>query len=86
MLDIRKQELNLIRKSGFLSSIMVVLANCTPFFVAMVTFTIYILMGHELDAQKAFVSIALFNLLRIPLNMIPNMITSLILVIILIFN
>ena len=48
--------------------------------VSCLTFTIYILIdpNNRLDAQKAFVAISLFNLLRIPLAMIPNMMTNLI--------
>ncbi|CAG2101474.1 unnamed protein product, partial [Medioppia subpectinata] len=79
ILAIRRRELNLIRKSGLISGVTVVLAGITPFLVALVTFGIYIAMGNTLDAQKAFVSIALFNLLRIPLTIVPNMVTSLIL-------
>ena len=89
VLNIRKKELQLIRKSGFYSCVMVVLAGCTPFIVALTTFTIYILMdpvNNHLNAEKVFVSIALFNLLRIPLNMVPNMITTLILVGIFIYS
>ena len=85
VLNIRKKELHLIRKSGFYSCVMVVLASCTSFFVALTTFTIYILMdpvNNHLNAEKVFVSLALFSLLRMPLNMVPNMITSLVLVII----
>ena len=82
VLKIREKELQLIRRGGYLNAITVILASCTPFFVALVTFAIYVLIdeNNKLDAEKAFVSIALFNLLRIPLNMIPNMITTLVLV------
>ncbi|CAG2175220.1 unnamed protein product, partial [Oppiella nova] len=80
VLDIRKRELRLIWKSGLISGVTVVLAGTTPLLVALITFGLYIGLDsdNKLDAQKAFVSIALFNLLRIPLTIVPNMVTSLI--------
>lgn len=82
VLDIRKRELRLIWKSGLISGVTVVLAGTTPLLVALITFGLYIGLDsdNKLDAQKAFVSIALFNLLRIPLTIVPNMVTSLIMV------
>ncbi|CAG2115925.1 unnamed protein product, partial [Medioppia subpectinata] len=81
IMDIRRRELDRIRRSGMLNSVMIVLASCTPFFVSLVTFGLYIAIDEngKLDAQKAFVSISLFNLLRMPLTMVPNMITTLVL-------
>ncbi|CAG2178859.1 unnamed protein product, partial [Oppiella nova] len=78
---IRQKELNLIRRSGMINSITITLASCLPFLVSLLTFGLYIALdpNGKLDAQKAFVSISLFNLLRIPLTMVPNMVTSLIL-------
>lgn len=48
--------------------------------VALSTFTVYVLSDEHnvLDAQKAFVSLALFNILRFPLNMLPMVISSMV--------
>lgn len=48
--------------------------------VALSTFTVYVLIdkNNVLDAQKAFVSLALFNILRFPLNMLPMVISSMV--------
>ncbi|KAJ3588064.1 hypothetical protein NHX12_011658, partial [Muraenolepis orangiensis] len=48
--------------------------------VALSTFTVYVLIdeGNVLDAQKVFVSLALFNILRFPLNMLPMVISSIV--------
>lgn len=48
--------------------------------VALSTFTVYVLIDENnvLDAQKAFVSLALFNILRFPLNMLPMVISSMV--------
>lgn len=43
------------------------------FQVALTTFAVYVTVDEKniLDAEKAFVSISLFNLLRFPLNTLP---------------
>ena len=46
--------------------------------VALATFAIYVLTGNELTANKAFVALALFNILRYPITMLPNVIISMI--------
>ncbi|KAL3887247.1 hypothetical protein ACJMK2_027191, partial [Sinanodonta woodiana] len=45
--------------------------------VTLATFTTYILSSesHYLDAQKAFVSLSLFNILRFPINLLPQMLS-----------
>ena len=79
---IRLKELLYIRKSGIVSAVFVIINECCSFMVTCLTFAIYILMDSSrvLTAERAFVSLALFNILRIPLSMIPNMLTTLILV------
>lgn len=44
------------------------------------TFGTYVLIDENnvLDASKAFVSLALLNVLRQPMNMIPNVVNTLI--------
>ncbi|CAG2122444.1 unnamed protein product, partial [Medioppia subpectinata] len=53
---------------------------CAPFFVSLVSFAIYVSIdsANQLTAEKAFVSLALFNILRFPLTMLPNLVTSII--------
>lgn len=48
--------------------------------VSLVTFAVYVLSddSHVLDAETAFVSLSLFNILRFPLSMLPMMLTNLI--------
>ncbi len=47
-----------------------------PFVVALASFATFVLSSPEniLDANVAFVSLTLFNLLRIPLNILPMLI------------
>lgn len=48
--------------------------------MALCTFAVYVTIDKNniLDAQKAFVSLALFNILRFPLNILPMVISSIV--------
>ena len=45
------------------------------------TFLTYVLTGGKLDAEKAFVSLSLFNILQFPITVLPMLIAFLIQVI-----
>jgi ATP-binding cassette subfamily C (CFTR/MRP) protein 1 len=47
------------------------LYTAIPLLVAIMTFTSYIALGHTLDVATALTSLALFDLLRFPLFMLP---------------
>ena len=50
-----------------------------PMLVTVLSFTFYTVVdGNELTATKTFTSIALFNILRFPMAMLPNVIVSII--------
>ena len=44
------------------------------------TFATYVLVDHShvLDAEKAFVALSLFNILRFPLRMLPSIVSGLV--------
>lgn len=48
--------------------------------MALSTFAVYVTVDENniLDAKKAFVSLALFNILRFPLNILPMVISSIV--------
>jgi len=46
--------------------------------VSLVTFATYVLLDNVLDAQTAFVSLALFNVMRMPLNTLSMVIVYII--------
>lgn len=77
--EIRLQELQLLRKAAYLHAISTFIWICTPFLVTLTTLGVYVLVDQNnvLDAEKAFVSVSLFNILKIPLNMLPQLISSL---------
>nr|XP_019958522.1 PREDICTED: multidrug resistance-associated protein 1-like isoform X1 [Paralichthys olivaceus] len=78
--DIRESELQVLKKAAYLGAMSTFTWVCAPFLVALSTFTVYVLIDEHniLDAQKAFVSLALFNILRFPLNMLPIVISSMV--------
>ncbi|XP_045932397.1 multidrug resistance-associated protein 1 isoform X2 [Micropterus dolomieu] len=77
---IRESELLVLKKAAYLGAVSTFTWVCAPFLVALSTFTVYVLIDEHnvLDAQKAFVSLALFNILRFPLNMLPMVISSMV--------
>jgi ATP-binding cassette subfamily C (CFTR/MRP) protein 1 len=52
--------------------------NTAPVLVSLAAFGTYAFLGHPLTAAVAFPSLALFNLLRFPIVMIPQQIFNLI--------
>uniref|UniRef100_A0A673IE20 ATP-binding cassette, sub-family C (CFTR/MRP), member 3 n=1 Tax=Sinocyclocheilus rhinocerous TaxID=307959 RepID=A0A673IE20_9TELE len=72
ILQIRQKELTVLRKTAYLSALSTM--------VALTTFAVYVTVDEEnvLDAEKAFVSLSLFNILRFPLNMLPQVISSIV--------
>ncbi|XP_043945094.1 multidrug resistance-associated protein 1 isoform X2 [Protopterus annectens] len=80
VLGIREEELKVLKKAAYLAAVGTFTWVCAPFLVALSTFTVYVLIDDKnvLDAQTAFVSLALFNILRFPLNMLPMVISSMV--------
>uniref|UniRef100_A0A8C0F0Y9 Multidrug resistance-associated protein 1 n=1 Tax=Bubo bubo TaxID=30461 RepID=A0A8C0F0Y9_BUBBB len=80
VLEIRQKELKVLKKSAYLAAMATFTWVCAPFLVALSTFAVYVTIDKKnvLDAQKAFVSLALFNILRFPLNMLPMVISSIV--------
>ncbi|XP_077172136.1 multidrug resistance-associated protein 1-like isoform X2 [Paroedura picta] len=80
VLGIRQAELKVLKKSAYLAAIGTFTWVCAPFLVALSTFAVYVKTTDEnvLDAQKAFVSLALFNILRFPMNILPMVISSIV--------
>lgn len=78
VVNVRNAELGILLNIGYLSAFISFFWTCAPFVVSLVTFAVYVLSDENnvLDAEKAFTSLALFNILRFPLSMLPMMITS----------
>ncbi|PKU36809.1 canalicular multispecific organic anion transporter 2 [Limosa lapponica baueri] len=78
VMEIRKNELRVLKKSAYLNSLSTFAWISAPFLVALTTFAVYVSVDEKniLDAEKAFVSLSLFNILKFPLNMLPQVISN----------
>ncbi|XP_036307045.1 ATP-binding cassette sub-family C member 3 isoform X1 [Pipistrellus kuhlii] len=76
---IRHSELRLLRQAAYLHAISIFTWICTPFLVTLITLGVYVSVrpNNVLDAEKAFVSVSLFNILKNPLSMLPQLISGL---------
>ena len=75
ILGVRKKEVRTLVNLAYLDAVSVFLWTCAPFFVAVVSFAVFVLIddNNVLDAEKAFVSLTCFNMLRIPFVVVPFM-------------
>ncbi|KAF8220884.1 multidrug resistance-associated ABC transporter [Tricholoma matsutake] len=70
-LDAREHEMKWMIKARVNSVMFYVLWTCAPILVSIISFFAYVMQGKELTVSIAFTSIALFNMIRAPLNVIP---------------
>ncbi|XP_013401317.1 multidrug resistance-associated protein 7 [Lingula anatina] len=68
---LRNAELKSLKGRKYLDAMCVYFWATTPVLIAILTFTTYSLMGHQLTAAKVFTSLALFTMLISPLNAFP---------------
>ncbi|KAM6197294.1 ATP-binding cassette sub-family C member 6 [Sarcoramphus papa] len=73
VLGIRKQELQALKRSQILFSASLASFHSSTFLIAFVMFAVYTLVdnAHILDAQKAFVSLTLINILNTAYSFLP---------------
>ncbi|XP_038108731.1 multidrug resistance-associated protein 1 [Culex quinquefasciatus] len=78
--QIRDKEAKVLKSAMYLNSWTSFMWTTTPFLVTLVTFATYVLMDENnvLDATTAFVSLALFAILRNPLSWLPFLVTHLV--------
>jgi len=76
--EARNEELKSLKGGKYLDAMCVYFWGVTPVVISVLTFSMYVLLGHELTAAKVFTSIALFNMLITPLNAFPWVINALI--------
>ncbi|CAM5157939.1 unnamed protein product [Natator depressus] len=78
--EIRVRELKGLLHFTYLQAFSIFIFSCAPFLVSVASFAVYVMVDEKniLDAQKAFTSISLFNVLRFPMAMLPIVISSLV--------
>ncbi|KAJ6225732.1 hypothetical protein RDWZM_004277 [Blomia tropicalis] len=75
---IRDKEIVQLREISYINTITSFLWTCAPFFVSFVSFTVFVLSNasNVLDAKKAFVSLAFFNMMQFPFKRINRFLNS----------
>ena len=74
---IRTREISVKVKTALLNALVTFVTTCTTTIVALVMFTSYVkLTGNELTASKAFTSLALLNLMKVPLFIFPMLVRT----------
>jgi len=78
LMHLRGDELAQLFKYLMFKASMIMLWSAAPLLVALATFATYVLSGNRLDVASALTSLALFDILRFPLNMLPSVINNLV--------
>ncbi|XP_063822466.1 multidrug resistance-associated protein 1 isoform X1 [Ostrinia nubilalis] len=78
ILKIRNKEMYVLKQAAYLNSATSFIWSCAPFLVSLMSFGCFVLVNdtRALDAKTAFVALSLFNILRFPLSMLPNVISN----------
>lgn len=77
VMKIRTKELQIIRNAAVVNAYVFFIWNMIPFLVTIASFTTFVLVDPEknqITPNTVFVSLSLFNLLRMPMTMFPIMI------------
>ncbi|OMO92329.1 hypothetical protein COLO4_17673 [Corchorus olitorius] len=74
--SIRDDELAWLRRAQLLSAFNTFMLNSIPVVVTVVSFGAFTLLGGDLTPSRAFTSLSLFAILRVPLNTLPNLLSQ----------
>ncbi|KAI9024263.1 P-loop containing nucleoside triphosphate hydrolase protein [Hyaloraphidium curvatum] len=74
--EVRMEELKNVRTIGNIRAYIMGVSQAQPILASLLTFVAYGLAGRALTPPLAFSSIALFNVLRMPLNQLPRSINA----------
>ena len=75
---LREAELRQLRTFNVLNALSGFAWMFAPVLVALVTFSVFTALGHDLTPSVAFSSVALFNVLRFPLNALPVVVSTIV--------
>ncbi|XP_045485372.1 multidrug resistance-associated protein 1 isoform X2 [Pieris rapae] len=78
VIKIRNKEMYVLKQTAYLNSATAFIWSCAPFLVSLMSFGCFVLVNDTqvLDSKTAFVALSLFNILRFPLSMLPNVISN----------
>lgn len=76
ILGLRSKEMTTLYQYFIGLSVSRMLWTFTPLLVALATFASYVWLGHQLDVASALTALSLFDILRFPLFMLPQIINN----------
>lgn len=78
VIKIRQLELKFLKITSLLNVVSTFSWTCAPLVVSVSTFSTFVLIDktHVLDTSNVFVSLAYFNLLRMPITQLPDIISA----------
>ncbi|KAF9562072.1 multidrug resistance-associated ABC transporter [Agrocybe pediades] len=71
IIGFRREEIKRIRKASFAMALLVAMFSFTPELAAILSFITYALTKHDLNIAVIFTSLQLFNVIRVPMLLIP---------------
>jgi len=76
--ECRDTEIRFLKKNAILKAMINFVFGSAPILVTLVSFAIYVSVDAEnvLTPEKAFVCLTLFSMLRLPINLLPNILTE----------
>ncbi len=78
IMSLRDVEIKRLTHYVLANAFSIMLWTAVPLLVALATFAVYTFSGHNLDVANALTSLALFDILRFPLFMLPQVINNLV--------
>ncbi|KAF6255037.1 ABC transporter [Scenedesmus sp. NREL 46B-D3] len=78
VMEVRAKEAAILKRMLWWQALFTMLLFSGPVMMAVAVFAVYAATGHVFNAATAYTSLALFNLLRLPLAFLPMMVTMLI--------
>ncbi|KAJ4474310.1 multidrug resistance-associated ABC transporter [Lentinula aciculospora] len=75
--ELRKRELETIKNSLFATAGLIAMMTFIPILASVLSFITYALTGHDLDVATIFTSLQFFNIIQLPLIMLPVTLASL---------
>ena len=78
LMEMRDHELSRLRHYFVAGALSVTMYGSAPLMVALATFAAYTLSGNKLDVAEALTALALFDIIRFPMFMLPQIINRLV--------
>ncbi|KAJ6238429.1 multidrug-resistance like protein [Anaeramoeba flamelloides] len=73
VVSIREEELTYVKSLMMWRIVFLMIWICLPLFVTIATYFSYVALGNKLTPVKVFTSLSLFDILRIPLTLVPEL-------------